>query len=558
MKDRLIGHRLVTHIALRLMIVTVFLATAIAVQPHTPGSFPIDPFFLLVALVYAASLGALGTVRSMDRHPWLLGAHIGVDATMVAACVLLTGGVTSLLSSLFFLPIVAASTIQVRRGAMQAAALSSVLYGALVGVQYLAASGSVSLSAVVPAVALPPRATALYTGGLNVFGFFAVALLGGSLSERLRRADVRLERASEEIADLQAFNQHIVENLVSGLATADAERRVLTFNPSAVLITGHELSAALGASAETLLQLPQAYAHTLEDPLSGLRNRRTDIAYRRADGRLIDIGIGATRLPLPDGRLGYMYTFQDVTEARRLEREAQLQQRLAAVGEMAAGIAHEIRNPLASISGSMQILRDELELTDDQSRLLDIVLRESDRLNETIRSFLAYARPQRLSVECLDLRRTVRETAILLRNSYEVDVRHSVEVPESAEPVMVEADEHQVRQIVWNLATNALRAMPQGGRLILTAIVEREGHQETCTLSVRDEGVGIPPEDLEGIFQPFRGAFGKGTGLGLAIVHRLVSGYGGHIEVQSSPGRGTTFRVSFPSARIPPAVLQVS
>jgi signal transduction histidine kinase len=195
------------------------------------------------------------------------------------------------------------------------------------------------------------------------------------------------------------------------------------------------------------------------------------------------------------------------------------------------------------MSGSMQILRQELALSRDQSQLMDIVLRESERLNNTIRSFLAYARPQPVDFHALDLRRVVQETATLLRNSHEVSENHEIEVRTGAAEVTVEGDENQVRQIVWNLATNGLRAMPRGGTLTLSAIPDP--HRRAGILTVTDQGVGIPQEEIENIFQPFRSSFGKGTGLGLAIVYRIVSDYNATIDVQSEPGRGTTFRVSF-------------
>jgi two-component system, NtrC family, sensor histidine kinase PilS len=253
-----------------------------------------------------------------------------------------------------------------------------------------------------------------------------------------------------------------------------------------------------------------------------------------------------TMIGFPGGRNGYLFTFQDVTELRRLERSARLQQRLAAVGEMAAGIAHEIRNPLASMSGSIQVLRQELPLTDDQAQLMDIVLRESERLNDTIRSFLAYARPQKFAVARLDVGKVVTDAALLLRNSSEARDTHTVDVQVPPTPVWYEADENQIRQIVWNIASNGLRAMPSGGRLALSVETDHATSQDEVVLSVQDEGRGIPAEELDGIFQPYRSTFERGTGLGLAIVHRIVSDYGGVIQVSSTVGVGTTVRVRLP------------
>ncbi len=254
----------------------------------------------------------------------------------------------------------------------------------------------------------------------------------------------------------------------------------------------------------------------------------------------------ATTLETPGGGTGLLFTFQDVTKIKKLERDAAIQQRLAAVGEMAAGIAHEIRNPLASMSGSIQILRHELPLSSEQEQLMDIVLRESERLNTTIRSFLAYARPQRFQIARFDVRRALNDAALLLRNSPELATGHEIAVDVPATELWYEADEGQIKQIVWNLATNGLRAMPQGGRLRL--IGARDPASEGVIIRVEDEGVGIPPEEVDGLFQPFHGTFAKGSGLGLAIVHRIVTDYSGEINVTSEPGRGTAVSVRLPAA----------
>jgi signal transduction histidine kinase len=196
------------------------------------------------------------------------------------------------------------------------------------------------------------------------------------------------------------------------------------------------------------------------------------------------------------------------------------------------------------MSGSIQILRQELPLSSEQEQLMDIVLRESERLNNTIRSFLAYARPQRFQIERFDVRRALNDTALLLRNSAEVLEGHDIAVDVPADELWYEADEGQVKQIVWNLATNGLRAMPGGGRLRLICASEPSAD---VILTVRDDGVGIPPGEVDALFQPFHGTFAKGSGLGLAIVHRIVSDYGGQIQVSSQPGAGTTVSVRLPA-----------
>jgi two-component system sensor histidine kinase PilS (NtrC family) len=426
------------------------------------------------------------------------------------------------------------------------AALSAILYAGLVTAQYLTASGFlVAYPALVdPSVALPPRSVAQYIVALNLLGFFGSALLSGSLADSLRSAGAQLEQASTEIADLQALNQHVIDSLPSGLATTDLQQRILTFNHAAETITGLSFKSAVGRPIGEVLQLPPTLVTLLGDDAPVPPNR-FDVRYRAPDGRDLDIGLSATSLKAPGGRAGLLFTFQDVTNIKKLQNDAVIQQRLAAVGEMAAGIAHEIRNPLASMSGSIQILRQELPLSAEQEQLMDIVLRESDRLNTTIRSFLAYARPQVFQIARFDIRRALNDTALLLRNSSEISENHVIEADVPSSELWYEADEGQIKQIVWNLATNGLRAMPDGGRLRLAVALEPSG--EGVVLTVQDEGVGIPPEELDRVFQPFHGRFAQGSGLGLAIVNRIVSDYHGEIRVSSHAGRGTTVSVRLPA-----------
>ncbi|NOT24580.1 MAG: PAS domain S-box protein [Acidobacteria bacterium] len=537
--------RLQALIAARVIVGTLLLGSAFLVQLSRPGAFPFDPFFVLIAIVYALSLVYRATLHLIDRHTWLVDLQLCTDALLVAGFIGLTGGIVSYFSSLFVMPIIAASMIRFRRGAVQVATLSALLYMALAVSQYLRA-----FPYWLGEFDLPTGRFAQYTIGINVCGFIAVALLSGSLANRLRSADARLAHTSLQLDDLRALNEYVIDGLLSGLVTTDTNARILTFNRAAAGITGMSPEQAVGQDARLILQLPEVTRGQL-GPLVETGSLRADFEFRSASGRLLDLGLMATMLTFPNGRSGYLFTFQDVTELRRLERNARLQQRLVAVGEMAAGIAHEIRNPLASMSGSIQVLRQELSLSEEQGQLMDIVLRESERLNDTIRSFLAYARPQKFVVAPLDLAKVVRDTVMLIRNSAEARDTHTVDVEAPPEAVWLDADENQIRQVVWNIASNGLRAMSSGGRLVLS--VGREvvdGHEEVV-LGVSDTGRGIPADEIDGIFQPFKSSFDRGTGLGLAIVHRIVTDYGGEIQVASTVGVGTTMRVRFPVRAMP-------
>jgi two-component system, NtrC family, sensor histidine kinase PilS len=546
MSDAAVRRRVVQLMIWRLVITTILLGSAAAIQLNTSATAQPGPLYLLVAATYALSAGYALGLRLWDRARWLVDVQLALDVLTVSAFVWVTGGILSYYSFLYVLPIMAASAVHLRTGAMRVTALSMVLYTATAAVQYTRAPFQPwSVWEPGNVLFLPSGLVAQYTVAVHLFGFLAVGLLTGSLAERVRKADEQLADASTAIANLQAYSEHIINSLTMGLVTSDLEGRILTFNRAAETITGHARGAAVGRPAAEILGLPEGFGASLDPQRPPAGSRRADFRYHRPDGTEIDLGLSATRLETSSGTSGFLFTFQDVTTIKRLERDARLQQRLAAVGEMAAGIAHEIRNPLASISGSMQILQKELALNGEQSQLMDIVLRESERLNETIRSFLAYARPQRFGVTRLDLRPVLQDVALLLGNSAEVGQEHVVDVDVPGAPVWCEVDEGQIRQVIWNLATNGLRAMPGGGRLRLGARCDANG--AAGVLVVQDDGVGIPEAELDAIFQPFHGTFEKGSGLGMAIVHRIVHDYGGQIHVTSKPGGGTTVEVRLPA-----------
>jgi two-component system sensor histidine kinase PilS (NtrC family) len=541
--------RLLWLIGGRAVVVTLLLGSAIVSQIKGPGSPAIDPFFFLIGLTYGLTVVYVLLLRQAEQRRWLVDVQLACDAIIVSALVYMTNGVSSYFTSLYALPIIAASTIQSQRSGMMVGVLSSVMYAGVVTLQYFGPPAS----PIVAAELLPQPRVALFIVGLNIFGFMAVAALSGYLAERLRHTGAQLEQAATQLADLRAFSEHVISSLTSGLATTDIDGRILSFNKAAETITGVTLAHALQRSASEVLQLPSEFAKLFGSREGRPRLPRVEYVFKFPEGREMELGISTAILRTPRGEVGFVFTFQDVTEARKQEREARIQQRLAAVGEMAAGIAHEIRNPLASMSGSLQILRQELPLSEEQSLLMDIVLRESDRLNETIGSFLAYARPQRNAFTRLDVRQVLTETATLLQNSPELLEAHEIRCDVPATPVWCLADEAQIRQIVWNLATNGLRSMAEGGALTLHASTRPADADNPVrvVMSVSDEGIGIAPEELEGILQPFHGRFDRGTGLGLSIVYRIVSDYGGNLAVTSQRGQGTTVTVTLPAAEEP-------
>jgi two-component system sensor histidine kinase PilS (NtrC family) len=543
-------------IAARAAAVTLLLGSATLITSNSPETLPIDTgaFFAVIGITYVLTVAYVLLLNQTERHRWLLDVQLALDAVIVSAIVYLTGGINSYFSSLYTLPIIAATTIESRRGGVMVGLLSCVLYAGIVAGQFTAAPGFATLAG----QPLPALKLALFTVGLNLFGFGAIAALTGYLAEGLRQADIQLQRASDRIEDLQAFGQHIIDSLTSGLATTDIEGRIITFNRAASAITGVPVDDAVGAPAMKVLALPAEFREVFGARAERAPLPRMDFGFRRADGRQVEVGLSTALLLTPRGEAGFLLTFQDVTEVRRRDREARIQQRLAAVGEMAAGIAHEIRNPLASMAGSIQILRQEVELTPEQSQLMDIVIRESERLNGTISSFLAYARPQRQAMRAVDVRGMITDTAALLENSPELSEGHRIAVDVPATEVWLQADEGQLRQIVWNLATNGLRAMPSGGRLTLgvRGRPATSGAGGEVVLEVRDEGTGIAPEELDGIFQPFRAGFERGTGLGLSIVQRIVADYGGEIQVTSDRGTGTAVLVRMPVAEATPAATE--
>jgi two-component system, NtrC family, sensor histidine kinase PilS len=381
--------------------------------------------------------------------------------------------------------------------------------------------------------------------GLHDAAFLFVGLLAARLSERQARSDVQLIEATHALEKLRALHERIVESIRSGLVTTDLEGRIYTFNAAAEEITGYRAETLRGQHVSILFgQIDDHAAAAVAAAREVRRNPRFEADCLTAEGLRLRLGYSIS--PLQDergGTTGLVITFQDLTQVRALEETRRRHERLAAVGRVAAGIAHEIRNPLAAMRGSIQVLSSDVNGDPATAELMEIVLRESDRLNRIITDFLTYARPRQVELAETDLREPLRETFTLLRHSPETRPDHRIEEDFPAEPVRVPADAAALRQVFWNLARNALQAMPAGGTLRAELSRTEEGRVRVC---FADTGDGMTPEQVERLFEPFSSSRAGGTGLGLSIAYQIVRDHGGTITVRSREGHGTTIIIELP------------
>ncbi len=473
------------------------------------------------------------------NHVLFAYLQVAGDIMLVTILVKITGGIDSSFSLLYHLTIISASIITYRRGGYFAASLASILYGGMLDMQYYNVFGfarSLNFTSM----------QVLYLLFINILSFYTIALLSGYLADRLRTTRQELREKSLDFEDLRALQDQILKSIGSGIVTMDLAGRITSWNPAAEQITGYsyaeikdQLQHVFGQSIRSL------FGHT--DDLKE-RPFRFEGPIIKKDGSTAILGMVASLLKDEINAVrGIILIFQDITKILEMEDRVRRQERLATVGSLAAGIAHEIRNPLASLSGSIQVLQGELELKGDNKHLMDIVVREADRLNTIITEFLEYARPQTSQAEEVALSELLAETCTLLRNSREFvpGIRINCDIDAH---IVVRGDPQRLRQVFWNLLINACQAMPKGGDLSVTAVPfsHIEDDSVWCEIRVSDTGTGITPADRVKIFDPFFTTKIGGTGLGLAIVYRIVEDHSGAVTVESVEGSGTRFCVRLP------------
>jgi two-component system, NtrC family, sensor histidine kinase PilS len=524
---------------LRVVMITTLLLVAIYIEAVSDILLRINALYHLIVATYVVTIVYILALRYWKRLAVQVYIQVVLDLVVITGIVYIMPGeaVRGGFLLLYPLSVLSGSVLLDRRQGLLLAGLATIFYAALL---WAVREGHIEDPRGMTDVPFLPLPRILYAILLTGVACATVSMVGGYFAQALKKVGAQLEEVSEQVADLQQLNEMIVESMQSGLLMVDSLARVLYVNrygesvlgqPTAE-IRGRTLLDVFGASALDSTVLA-AYAHgTLG---------RVETSYRRPGGVAVDLGVSV--MPLAKGG-GHLLVFQDLTEVKRLEREVRVKEKLAAVGEMAAQLAHEIRNPLGAISGSAQVLMAEPNMTDEQGRLLGIITRESKRLSEALNQYLGQARPGPLLGRPVDLGPLIDEAVALLRNGPEVGPDHRVEFERDIGSHVCVADPARIVQIFWNLARNGLEAMPDGGALHVRLI----RRTDAVILSIRDHGTGIAGDDPRRLFEPFQAHSRVGTGLGLAIVYGIVKEHRGDIRVRTVPGEGTEFEVHLPAA----------
>jgi two-component system, NtrC family, sensor histidine kinase PilS len=540
--ERDLGRQLKWLMMFRVVVTTTLLVCTFVIELLFRPLLPLQPFYVLAIAAYVLTLGSAAALRTGRRTTLQAYAQLAGDAAIVSGFVYLTGGVQSPFSFLYLPGIVAGCLLLPRRGGLVAALWSWSMYATLA---VLLQRGLIppSPQGLFPETGVP-SVRVVYALLAHLMSFLALAYLTSHLTENLRRTGQELELRQDDLAALRAFNDNIIDSINSGLLTTDTGGRITFANRAAEEITGVPGSALAGRTIQDLLRQDVSFLERIRSALEQRRRHRFEIDWRDPASRDLFLGFTVSVLKERDGcPLGMIFIFQDLTEIRILEEEVGLKKRMAALGEMAAGMAHELRNPMASISGSVQVLKRDLRPSGEAGELMDIVVKESKRLDGIIRDFLLFAKPGRFHEEEADLGAMLRETVSLLENSDERRRDHRVLVEVAPGKVTARVDVNRMKQVFWNLAKNALRAMPEGGTLTAAARPEPAGG---AIVMFTDTGVGMSEAEVAANFQPFHGSFRGGTGLGLAIVYRIVQEHGGRIQVRSRHGAGTEIAIHLP------------
>lgn len=516
-------------IYIRVIVVTLLLGSFYIFKiGHANLSNPAHFSYFTASLYFLTIIYAL-ILRSIKKpSQFTFFAYVQITLDIVAETILiyLTGGIASMFSFMFPLSIISAAIVLNRRACYIMATLSSIFFGVLIDLQYFKI-----IQLTTPLIFT--EKDFFYNIFAHMTAFYLIAFLSGVLSAKLHKVTMSLEERDTVLSDLKAFSKYVIESMPSGVFTTDLDRNIVTFNTSAQLITKLSHDDVAGKKPEDIFPFID-HSNGPSERIEG---------EIRIDRKKIPVGMRLSNLKDASGNsIGMIGVFQDLTKLKAMEAEVKRKEKWAVVGELSASIAHELRNPLAALKGSVEMLREKQVSEEHADRLMNIALSEMDRLNDIVSNFLLYARPQKLNKKPFDLHRALGEVVTLLENS-ETDNKHVTISANLKGDELITGDAGQLRQVLWNLGLNAMDAISDKG----TVGIHTQKENNSINIIFKDSGAGISKSNIDKIFYPFYTTKDRGTGLGLAIALKIVEDHGGKIKVHSDgSGMGTTFQVTLP------------
>ncbi|MBI4791225.1 MAG: PAS domain S-box protein [Deltaproteobacteria bacterium] len=523
---------------LRVVLLTILLGISMLLQTkeHEIIIPPISYIAFFIVGTYLFTIFSALLLKILSRHRQFAYLQIVTDCLLTSCLVFFTGGSDSIFTIIYYFPIISAAILLFHRGALLLAALSTFSYGAILTAEFMMDKSTLLHLGIAPQTSFH---VAMHSFSIRGLTFFLVAIFSFIISERLRRAEAELSKTSRDLDRLALLYKQIFDDIATGIITVDSQGRISSFNRSAGIITGYDAIDVLGKKIKKAFPELSITTDTLR-PMTYLQKKR---------GEKIPVGYSWTRLNMPgDSENSRVYTMQDLSIIKKMEEKVRQAEKMAAIGEMAAGIAHEFRNPLAAISGAAQVLENDFAPESATGSLMNIIIRECDRLELTISQFLQFSKPATPEKCWLSILGIVQECTDLLNQGRKGEEPFTVRtvIPENLD---CWADARQVKQIILNLMENAQNAMEQnGGTITVSASEIMDDGQEKILLQIADTGPGIAEKNINQIFDPFFTTRENGTGLGLAIVRQLVESHGGQVWAENSNkgDNGAVFSFTLP------------
>lgn len=512
-------------------------------------NFP-QGLFLVFIISVGLTIVYFFLLRLSKNFAWQVRVQFLLDALLITWLLWRTGDLSSPYITLYIVLISVASFFL--------RPLSTLLMASVCALLFVTLSVLTFYSVIESSGTPQAGSKAVQIISFHIVALLVVGLLASRLSDR-RMSGIELEETTKTLASLRALHERIVESIRSGLVTTDLDGNIYTFNAAATEITGYRLDEMQGKPMYALFgDIREQIDLSLAAAGDGEQLPRFEADLLTPDGFAVRIGFSVSLLfSETHEATGLIITFQDLTEIRSMEESVRRKDRMAAVGRVAAGLAHEIRNPLGAMRGAIQVLDSDTPKESRQAGLMDIILKESDRLNSIITNFLGYARPAAVDFAETNIAETINDTLTLLRHSPDVREDHELVADIADNTIVISADGAQLKQIFWNLARNAMQAMPDGGKLSVAMLPIPNNR---IRITFEDTGVGMSQDQVEQLFEPFSNSTTGGTGLGLSIVYQIVKDHNGVINVRSQEGVGTTIMVELPrdnrrvTARVPAAI----